>query len=86
MHAHRGPMSHTPHSQPQVPSCLKFKKKYGWILFVQATYSHTVLSPVVVVDRFPPAILYHLHLCYNFQLVSPFVHTFLCNMTVPILC
>jgi len=64
----------------------KIKKKYGWILFDQATYTHTVLSSVVVVDRFPPAIPHHLHLCYKFQLVSPFVHTLLCDMTVPILC
>lgn len=43
-----------------------------------------MLSSVVAVDRFPPAILRHLHLCY--KLVIPFVHTLLCNMTVPILC
>ena len=63
-----------------------FFPAFSWILFDQATYTHTVLSSVVVVDRFPPAIPHHLHLCYKFQLVSPFVHTLLCDMTVPILC
>jgi hypothetical protein len=35
MHAHRGPMSNMPHSQPQVPSCLK-QSKCDWTYFDQA--------------------------------------------------